>query len=478
MNPVYPDEKGVSEIIGALLLIIILVTAFAVLGAIFISQPVYEKIPAVHIQISNESKTIHIYHDGGDPIPLDKMYILVDGARLPFTIDNNADTWRIGRTLTTVSSDMPNRVDIVYQGLTAGSGIILSTLLLGVQTSQSGPTYYFTIVSSANSGGSISPAGSVLVASGSSQTFSITPNAGYILSDVNVDGSSLGAIPSYTFPGVNADHTISALFVPSVSNLFTINATAGPGGIISPGNMTVLFGANLTYVITPNPGYVVGSVVVNGTPVIPVPSSYTFTNVTTNHTLAAGFASNFSPGIIANYYLGQTWSVPAATNVAGRIHFADTASGAASDVTNWPVGYIGRDDNFSVNFSGYIRIDTEADYTFYLTSDDGSWLNIDGNQVINNGGLHSPATVQQTVHLTPGYHRIFLPMFENTGGAVVWLEYLLPICPPHIQCPSLPFPDHSPNRGFHRLTSCRSRTAHRPVHGRFCWCNHMDMEFW
>ena len=69
-----------------------------------------------------------------------------------------------------------------------------------------------TITASAGSNGSISPSGSVSVAYGASQTFAITASTGYHVADVLVDGSSVGAVTSYTFTGVTADHTISATF--------------------------------------------------------------------------------------------------------------------------------------------------------------------------------------------------------------------------------------------------------------------------
>lgn len=61
-------------------------------------------------------------------------------------------------------------------------------------------------------GGSISPGGNVFVADGTNQTFTITPNAGYTIASVDVDGASVGTGSTYTFTGVAGDHTISATF--------------------------------------------------------------------------------------------------------------------------------------------------------------------------------------------------------------------------------------------------------------------------
>lgn len=70
----------------------------------------------------------------------------------------------------------------------------------------------FTITASANRGGSISPKGTTTVHSGDSQTYSITPAFGYSISDVKVDGVSVGKVTSYTFSNITASHQIQATF--------------------------------------------------------------------------------------------------------------------------------------------------------------------------------------------------------------------------------------------------------------------------
>lgn len=74
------------------------------------------------------------------------------------------------------------------------------------------PTPTYTITANAGSGGSISPSGTVTIAEGESQLFRISANSGYAVSDVTVDGDSVGAVTSYTFRNVNANHTIEAGF--------------------------------------------------------------------------------------------------------------------------------------------------------------------------------------------------------------------------------------------------------------------------
>ncbi len=81
------------------------------------------------------------------------------------------------------------------------------------------PVTTYTVTASAGAGGSITPSGTVVVNEGGSQTFSITANPGYMISAVLVDGINQGAIASYTFTNVTADHTISAEFVPISSGI-------------------------------------------------------------------------------------------------------------------------------------------------------------------------------------------------------------------------------------------------------------------
>jgi len=76
----------------------------------------------------------------------------------------------------------------------------------------------YTITASADKGGSISPSGSVTVREKSDKTFTITADKGYVISDVLVDGKSVGALKTYTFTNVTKAHTIKAKFVEEDKN--------------------------------------------------------------------------------------------------------------------------------------------------------------------------------------------------------------------------------------------------------------------
>ena len=71
---------------------------------------------------------------------------------------------------------------------------------------------YYTIKATAGVNGSISPTGNVSVREGRDQTFTITPDKGYVVANVKIDGRSIGAVKSYTFENVKRAHTIEVSF--------------------------------------------------------------------------------------------------------------------------------------------------------------------------------------------------------------------------------------------------------------------------
>ena len=83
----------------------------------------------------------------------------------------------------------------------------------------SGHSYsYYTIKATAGAGGSIAPSGNVSVREGRDQTFTITPDKGYAVANVKIDGKSIGAVKSYTFENVSRIHTIEVIFMKANGN--------------------------------------------------------------------------------------------------------------------------------------------------------------------------------------------------------------------------------------------------------------------
>ena len=147
--------------------------------------------------------------------------------------------------------------------------------------------YIITTIQTEN--GTISPSGQVALNYGNSQKYTFTPNAGYHLASIIVDGVSLSqaevdfiALNGYTFSNVKTDHTISAVFE---LNSYIITATADENGTITPdGNIRVKHGESKKFSFSPNEGYEVSKVVVDGVDIGKC-ENYAFNNVTDNHTI-------------------------------------------------------------------------------------------------------------------------------------------------------------------------------------------------
>ncbi len=222
----------------------------------------------------------------------------------------------------------------------------------------------YTISASAGANGNISTTGQVTVKEGEDYTFTFTPNQGYEIKDVLVNGESIGAVESYTFENITENATISVEFaeiiiptyaitvnggtvtpaneceegtivtvtannpeqgkrftgweglkditltegnsstmvitfaMPSKAVTltatyeditYTISASAGANGNISTtGQVTVKEGEDYTFTFTPNQGYKVKAVLVNGVSIGAV-ESYTFENITANATISVEF---------------------------------------------------------------------------------------------------------------------------------------------------------------------------------------------
>jgi len=166
----------------------------------------------------------------------------------------------------------------------------------------------FTILATAGDGGEIDPDGNVVLAPGDDQTFTITPDEGYRIDDVEVDGDSvydelefLNAAATFTFEGVGSDHHIHASFTEIVAPDFTITASSGEGGSIDPeGEIPVAHGGSREFTITPEDGYAIANVIVDNQSVYGAldfqngAATYTFVDVTDDHTIHASF---FTPGV-------------------------------------------------------------------------------------------------------------------------------------------------------------------------------------
>lgn len=225
----------------------------------------------------------------------------------------------------------------------------------------------YTIIATGGSNGTISPSGAQNVVSHFSQMFVVSPATGYHVADVLVDGVSVGAVNAYTFTDVMANHSITASFA---INPYTITATAGFGGSISPsGSLMVTYGANQTFTVTPNPGYVVLDVLIDGVSIGSV-NTYTFTSVTTSRTIRAIFSSTL---IVAVSGSGSVTSNPAGIYNCGTTCSAEymqnsTVILSASPAVGWLFdGWSGGCSGTATTCTVILGADTTVGATFTMS---------------------------------------------------------------------------------------------------------------
>lgn len=113
------------------------------------------------------------------------------------------------------------------------------------------------------------------------------------------------------------------------------------------------------------------------------------------------------PGLSATYYVGEWDKLPDFTKIEKK------ESGIAEMVN---AGTWKSKEKYGVLLEGFIKIPEADVYNFYLSSDDGSKLFIDGKLLVDNDGLHGTVEKKGSVALAPGYHKVRIEFFEKTGG--------------------------------------------------------------
>ena len=174
--------------------------------------------------------------------------------------------WTKTQAKVTIPESLQSSKDLRFAFVYTGKGG--STLSMdNVQLYAEERDNYVSVTATAGEGGTITPAGQTLVKKGTSKTFDIAPAQGYEIVNVNVDGADLGPISYYTFQRVGVDHTISATFQkaqPS-GDTVTLTTTANEGGTVAPAGQTSYApGASVKVTFTPDTGYQLASVKVNG----------------------------------------------------------------------------------------------------------------------------------------------------------------------------------------------------------------------
>ena len=189
---------------------------------------------------SIKDKAAHVYTDDTDTTcdvcGYERTVTPPAPAEVIVTFDGNGGTPSVGsmtttdQKLTSLPSASQNKhsFDGWYTEKSGGTKITTDTVFSANTTVYAHWTYiggggssgysYYTIKATAGTGGSISPSGNVSVREGRDQTFTITPDKGYAVANVKIDGKSIGAVKSYTFENVSRTHTIEVIFMKANGN--------------------------------------------------------------------------------------------------------------------------------------------------------------------------------------------------------------------------------------------------------------------
>jgi|LSQX01.2.fsa_nt_gb PKD repeat protein len=380
------SDAATSDLVAVMALIAVFVTAAAIAGVTLLSYPPGDAAPAMLIRNETDSDgTVYVYHDGGDPLERGRFTIFVDGAdrtadavliNASSTLFHDWTSWKTGEAL--VLSGVPEgaHIQIVGEGVNrAGSDWLLHEIGTAKPTTE--PTAVPT-----------TPTPVPLVAS-----FTASPTSGLAPLTIAFTDTSTGEPTSWSW-------------------------TFGDGSTSDKQNPTHTYTAPGTYTVT----------------LTVTRAGASDTETKTGYiTVYDGCSSS---GLLGTYYPTMDFKGTPVQRIDQRLWFADAEAGSTyhyydSDEENWPSSTLGKTDQFSVVYEGYLLVPTDATYTFYLTSDDGSCLWIDAvdegaDPLIDNWGYHSPREMNSSIHLSAGSHPIKVEMFEGNGAAILYLEWSSP----------------------------------------------------
>ncbi len=266
----------------------------------------------------------------------------------------------------------------------------------------------YTISVSAGSNGSISPNTNQTVNHGSSQEFTITPETNYEIDQVVIDGTNnptAVAAGTYTFSDVTANHSISVSFK---LKQYTISVSAGSNGSILPNtNQSINHGGSQAFSITPATNYEIDQVLIDGTnnPTAVSAGSYTFSDVTANHSIEVSFklkqytiaVSTGSNGSISpnnnqsvNHGGSQEFTITPATNYEiDQVLIDGTNNPTAVAAGSYTFSDVTANHSISVSFK-------LKQYTISVSAGSNGSISPNTNQSVNHGGSQAfsitPAT--------------------------------------------------------------------------------------
>lgn len=453
-------NTAVSEVIAVVILIAVFAVAVGIVGVVMLSNPQGDEAPAMLASVMYDNSTaddhrLILRHEGGDPLRKGEFQIFVNGEERTDEFSGESEStdwtdWENGQTLTLgLGSDpKPDGVLITGAGI-RGSGSAWVLHLIdegGIVTVVPTPSPTPGTVVAAFSANST--AGSAPLIVQFTDTSTGNPNEWYWNFGDNTTSGVQNPTHTFTTPGFYTVRLTASTTDDSDTTTRTITVVGPPtanfsasttSGIIplevqftdhstgTPASWSWDFGDG-TNATAQNPSHTYTTA---GTYTVILTVSNAAGTDTATSTIRVSACAGL--GLAGTYYPNREWIGEGVTRIDPRIWFADNEANTSwqksgTDEYNWPIATLGKDDQFSVIYEGYLIVPEDATYTFYLTSDDGSWLWIDDMDtvLIDNGGYHSSTTKTANIHLTAGSHQIRAKMFENNGLAVFHLEWSSP----------------------------------------------------
>lgn len=429
-----------SELVGTLILSALIVLVIGIVGVSLLSQGPPAEVPALRVDIHNESGNLILIHRGGDTLFREKTRIFVDGVDQTSNFILEGESWGeygAGDWLILPVDLMPYRDDISVQIVHTGPEVpaLLFTIGdIGVPPGPWGDTYQLTLTASPAGAGTLTGAGDY--EAGTSVSVSASANPGWTFSNWTRNGVLVSTSPGFTYTMPAESVTLVANFEMDPTVKYTLTLVADPlvGGTVN-GSGLYEAGEEIPVSAQASAGYQFINWTQNGVEIANT-SAFTFTMPAGDVTLVANFEQQpCNPGLRGFYYPQQVFSGIPVIRIDPRLRFADAQAvsqyGEPTDEVNWPDATLAKQNDFSIIYEGYLVVDTADTYTFSLRSDDGSrlWINeIDDadTPVVDNWGFHAPTTVTGTKYLETGYHPVRVKMFENTGAASLQLRWESP----------------------------------------------------
>ena len=332
---------------------------------------------------------------GNGSISPNGQQTVVKGGSVTFTA-NPASGYVVNQWLVNSSPAQTNGTSYRLNNVMASASVQV--------TFKPAPPTNYAVTASAGANGSISPNVSQTVVKGGSVTFTANPASGYVVNQWLVNGSVAQTNgTSYTLNNVTASASVEVTFKPAPPTNYTVTASAGANGSISPsGQQSVVKGGSVTFTANPASGYVVNQWLVNSSPAQSGGTSYILNNVTAS----ASVEATFKPAPPTNYAV--TASAGANGSISPSGQQTVVKGGSVTFTANPANGYVV--NQWLVNSSP-----AQSGGTSYI---------------LNN--VTAPASVQATFRaaLTPTDHRPtnFFGLFDKSLPDLdfVWLDAIGP----------------------------------------------------